>query len=117
MNSKRSQAVLSLAIILVMIIIVALWVTSCESGECAKDTDCPEQYYCAADRNCHLIPVIEKTVINYDLRVPALIIGGAIVLAALIIRRKKKPIRPKPHNDLIPAKAHQSKWTRPYKPS
>lgn len=119
MKSKKSQALAGVLIVVIIVVALIFLITSCERGECSKDTDCPPEYICKADRSCHPIPSINKTIINYDLRLPALILGLAIVIAAILIRQRKKP--PRATSIEITArspKASKTKqWTRPFQDS
>jgi hypothetical protein len=63
------------------------------SRECNKNTDCGGSNYCGSDFKCHSFPVIENTVVKSDWTTPAAILGLAIVLAALILRKKQQPPR------------------------
>jgi len=58
-------------------------------NECNLNSDCPENNYCGSDFKCHSFPVIENTIVNNDWTTPAAIIGLAIVLSALILRKRQ----------------------------
>ncbi len=59
--------------------------------ECKLNSDCTENNYCGSDFKCHQFPVIENTIVKSDWTTPAAIIGLAIVVAAMIMRRKQEP--------------------------
>ena len=61
------------------------------SRECSKDAQCGENKYCGADFACHQIPVItvQKTEYRNDFSGPAVIMGVAIVIAALILKKRQ----------------------------
>ncbi|PIN74922.1 hypothetical protein COV18_05295 [Candidatus Woesearchaeota archaeon CG10_big_fil_rev_8_21_14_0_10_37_12] len=59
------------------------------SKECEVNSDCRELQYCGSDFKCHEHPNIEQTVVN-EWTKPALILGVAIILGALILRRQRK---------------------------
>ncbi len=61
------------------------------SRECNSNNDCSSNNYCGSDFTCHAFPVIENTVVKHDWTTPAAILGLAIVLAALILRKKQPP--------------------------
>jgi hypothetical protein len=91
MMGKKGQGVAWVIIIIIIIIILIGWWASVSNRECRGDLDCGPEHYCGSDYRCHQVPVIEKTVSQYDLTKPAVIIGIALVLAAIILRRKKLP--------------------------
>ncbi len=93
-DNKKSEA---LTIILVVIIISVFlgWFINFSSRECRSNNDCQEDYYCGSDHACHQIPVIEKTIVKNNLLVPSIIIGIAIIIAALILKSFKIPFRRK----------------------
>jgi hypothetical protein len=62
------------------------------SRECSENKECSSNNYCGSDFTCHQFPVIENTVVHNDWTTPAAILGLAIVLAAMILR--KKPPKP-----------------------
>ncbi len=57
--------------------------------ECKYNSDCSSTSYCGSDFKCHTFPQIENTIVNNDWTTPAAIVGLAIVLAAMILRRKQ----------------------------
>ena len=61
--------------------------------ECSLNSDCPANNYCGSDFKCHLFPTIENTIVKNDWTMPAAIIGLAIVIAAMILRKKQQPVR------------------------
>lgn len=61
--------------------------------ECKVNSDCQSNNYCGSDFKCHPFPAIENTIVKNDWTVPAAIIGLAIVLAAMILRRKQEQPR------------------------
>lgn len=112
---KRAQGAAVSLLIIIVIIILVIWVSSCERGECRQDSDCADNNYCGADKACHQIPIINQTVVQYNLTLPSLIIGVAIVIAAIILRRKRPPKQPKK-----PQKENNFRsrgtWSQPYRP-
>ena len=61
--------------------------------ECQFNSDCSNSNYCGSDFRCHPFPVVENTIVKSDWTTPAAILGLAIVLAALILRRRSEPQR------------------------
>ena len=61
--------------------------------ECNLNSDCQANNYCGSDFKCHPFPAIENNIVKNDWIAPAAIIGLAIVLAAMILRRKQERIR------------------------
>jgi len=59
--------------------------------ECKVNSDCDADSYCGSDFKCHSYPNIERTIVPTDWKTPAAIVGLAIVLAALILRKKQQP--------------------------
>ncbi len=61
--------------------------------ECKMNSDCSENNYCGSDFKCHIFPTIENNIVKNDWTTPAAIIGLAIVISAMILRRKQEPPR------------------------
>lgn len=58
-----------------------------EHHACSVNTDCAKSNYCGSDFSCHLVPIIEhESTQNWT--VPAAIIGLAIVIGAVILRKR-----------------------------
>ena len=73
-----------------MIIAVFLgWLISFTSKECRSNSQCPRDNYCGSDFSCHQIPIIEKTAVENSLLMPSIILGIAIIAAALILKSEK----------------------------
>lgn len=93
-RSRQGDAGMTIVVIIIIlaVIIWAIVAAVRNSGECSKDSECPAENYCGADKNCHKIPIIEKTVINkeYNFDKAAIIIGIAMILTAIILRWKSK---------------------------
>ena len=87
MNKKASAIILVLVIIL--IVIAVLWVKGIASRECSKDSDCGDRFYCGSDFACHEFQVVEVTNVTNNYLLPSLIVGIALIAAALIMRYKK----------------------------
>ncbi len=61
--------------------------------ECKLNSDCQANNYCGSDFKCHQFPVIENTIVKTDWTTPAAILGVAIIIGAMILKRKKEPPR------------------------
>ncbi len=74
-------------ILVVVIILVIFWaLLKYASRQCSYDTQCSQDYYCGSDFKCHQHTIIERTVIVNDYATPAVILGIALIIVALIIR-------------------------------
>ncbi len=91
---KKAEAITATVIIVLIIIIFLGWLVDRGSRECKTNAGCGEGSYCGSDFQCHQMPVIEKTVNTHvhQYTNAGLIIGLAIVIAAIILRwPKQKP--------------------------
>jgi len=86
---RKSEAGLVIIVILLMAFIFIGWLVSLGQRECKSNGDCSSDSYCGSDFACHEYPNIQKTVVQYSLIGPALVIGIAIIIAALILRWKR----------------------------
>ena len=83
---KRAEAGLVVILILVIVVFFFGWLINISQRECKSNRDCNSESYCGSDFSCHSYPTIQKTVIQYNLFWPAVIIGIAMVIAAIIFR-------------------------------
>jgi len=83
LGKKANAAVILLALIL--IIIVVYWIVNLSSRECNHDDECGTDRYCGSDFKCH-DKIINR--VEYSLMGPALVVGFAIVIGAIILRWK-----------------------------
>jgi len=88
-TNKRAEIV-SIILILIVITTALGWLINLGSRECRSNTQCPSDNYCGSDFSCHKIPTIEKTSVKNNLIVPSIIIGLAIIIAAIVLRFGKK---------------------------
>jgi hypothetical protein len=86
--NKHGAAVAVLGAIVVVLVIVIIGYYA--GRECSKDTDCGSERYCGSDFKCHEFRIIQKTEVHYDFIVPAVVVGIAIVIAAYVLRDKKR---------------------------
>jgi len=84
-NNKRAEIV-SIILVIIIITIALGWLVNLGSRECRSDSQCPADNYCGSDFSCHQIPTIEKTLVKNNLITPSIIIGIAIIIAAIVLR-------------------------------
>ena len=86
---KKSEA----GLVVILIIVIALfffgWLINLNQRECSRNKDCGSESYCGSDFSCHSYPTIQKTVVQYNLFWPVVIIAIAILIAAIIFRSDK----------------------------
>ena len=99
LKSKTSEAGLTLIIGLIILVLLFGWAVNYSQRECKSNRDCGSESYCGSDFACHQYPNIQKTVIQYNFLWPSIIIGIAIVIAALIFRWNQ--IKPKEESKQI----------------
>ena len=75
-----------ITIIVLLAIISAFLIASYISRECNTNPDCNENQYCAYNNKCYSCPNIQPKYSN--LLSSALVLGIAIVIAALILKGK-----------------------------
>jgi ABC-type antimicrobial peptide transport system permease subunit len=86
MQKKGSAAI---AVLVIIILVGAIyWIVGLAKRECSKDSDCGSDRYCGSDFTCHDYKIVQKTVVNYDLIIPSIIVGIAIVIGAYVLRRR-----------------------------
>ena len=87
---KKSEALTIILIVLILALFVG-WIVNFNSRECRSNSQCPEAHYCGSDFSCHPMPTV--TSVENNLMIPSIILGAAIVVAALILKNgfgKKK---------------------------
>jgi len=82
---KKSEAATTLLVILVIVFSLG-WLINVNQRECKRNSDCSSESYCGSDFSCHTYPTIQKTVVQYNLFWPTVVIGIALVLAAWIFK-------------------------------
>ena len=87
--NNKGEAGLVIIIILVIVVFFFGWLINVSQRECKSNRDCISESYCGSDFSCHTYPNIQKTVVQYNLFWPAVVIGIAIIIAALIFRRER----------------------------
>ncbi len=86
---KKSEAGLAALLIIIVIVFFFGWLINVSQRECKSNRDCGSEAYCGSDFSCHTYPTIQKTVVQYNLFWPAVVIGLAIVITALIFNLDK----------------------------
>lgn len=90
MNSKKAEIGIGAIFLVAILVFFAGWLIETNQRECRSNKDCGSASYCGSDFACHEYPVIQQTVVKYNLLFPSLIIGIAIVAAAFIYRWKSR---------------------------
>jgi len=89
----RSRKGVAWAGVFAFLVIIAgvVMFSNVSSRECSKDAQCGENKYCGSDFSCHQIPVItiKKTEYQNDFVTPSAIVGVAIVIAALVLKKRQ----------------------------
>ena len=93
---RKSEAGLTVIMVIVIVLFFLGWLINLSQRECKSNKDCGSESYCGSDFSCHTYPSIQKTVVQYNLFWPAVIIGISIIIAAWIfknveIRHKEEP--------------------------
>lgn len=86
---KKSEAGLLVILIIIIVFFFFGWLINVGQRECKSNRDCGSESYCGSDFACHTYPTIQKTVVQYNLFWPAVVIGVAIVAVALIFKWNK----------------------------
>lgn len=86
MNKKG--AAFAIVLVVIIIVVAVFWVIDFFQRGCNQDTDCPTNYYCGSDFECHEFKIVEITEIHNNFLIPSLIIAGAIIIGAFIIKYK-----------------------------
>lgn len=85
MLGKRANAG-AIVLLIIVILILIYWIVNLSSRECNSDKDCGTDRYCGSDFKCH-DKIINK--VEYNLMGPAVILGIAIIVGAIILRWKR----------------------------
>lgn len=99
---RKSEAGLVIIVIVLLVILFLGWVISISQRECRSNKDCNPDSYCGSDFACHPYPNIQKTVVQYSLVRPSLIIGLAIIVAAIILKWSKNTRQENPAKESKP---------------
>ncbi|MBI2658111.1 hypothetical protein HYX08_05455 [Candidatus Woesearchaeota archaeon] len=93
--NRKSEAGLVAILIIIIVFFFFGWLINIGQRECRSNRDCGSESYCGSDFSCHQYPTIQKTVVQYNLFWPALIMGMAIVGAAWVFRQ------PRPETNVV----------------
>ncbi len=95
LKMMRKNANAALAVLLAIVVIIILYAIIINAvKECRSDNDCGTERYCGSDFKCHEMKIVQKTIVQneYGGWKAALILGAAIITAAIILRWKKNLI-------------------------
>lgn len=84
--NKKSEAGLVIILIIIILLFFFGWLINMNQRECRTNKDCGSESYCGSDFSCHEYPNIQKTIIQYNFVLPSIIIGIAIIIAAILFR-------------------------------
>ena len=87
-KNKKAEGITSILIIIVIALFFG-WLINVSQRECRTNKNCSSESYCGSDFSCHQYPTIQKTVVQYSLFWPAVVIGIAVIIAAFIFRRER----------------------------
>ncbi len=97
-KNKKAEGMTAILIIVIIALFLG-WLINFNHRECNSNKECGSESYCGSDFSCHQYPTIQKTVVQYNLLWPAVIIGISMMIAAFIFRREKTfPERAVEHN-------------------
>jgi len=88
MKNKKASGV-PFILIAVIIFLAAWWFVSVSNRECNSNKECSSESYCGSDFACHPYPNIQKTVVQYNLLWPSIIMAAALIIVTLILRWEK----------------------------
>jgi len=116
--SRRSEAGLVIVLVLIVGLFFFGWLINLSQRECKSNKDCGSEAYCGSDYSCHTYPTIQKTVVQYSLLMPSVILGIAIIAAAMIFRWGKIKNKEEPKavlkEEVIAAPKEVSEISEPY---
>lgn len=87
---RKSEAGLVIILLIVIVLFFFGWLVNVSQRECKSNKDCSSESYCGSDFSCHKYPTIQKTVIQYNLFWPAVIIGLAIIVSTWIFKQPRQ---------------------------
>ncbi len=92
MLGKKGDVMLVTILILIILVIIIMFVDNFALRGCRRDSECGDNSYCGVDKECHTHPVIEREIIKervaQDLLFPSVILGLALIIAAVIYKWK-----------------------------
>ena len=96
---KKSEVGMTVIVVVIILFLFLGWYINLNRRECNGNRDCGGDSYCGSDYSCHTFPIIQKTVVQYNLLIPSLILGIAIVLASIIFRRSGTHVIARPSQE------------------
>jgi len=84
-SNKKANIAIAIVVVIALFVIFSR-IVELAQRECGGDKDCNSDSYCGSDFQCHKYPVIT----HMDYIPAALVLGLCIVVAAVILRWKKK---------------------------
>ncbi len=94
-SSRKSEAATTILIVLIAVFFIG-WIFNISQRECRTNKDCGSESYCGSDFACHQYPTIQKTIVQYSLLAPSIIIAIAIIIVALIFNWDRLKAREEP---------------------
>ena len=88
LKSKKAEG-MTMVLVIIIIALFLGWLINFNHRECNTNKECGSESYCGSDFSCHPYPVVQRTVVQYNLLWPAIILGISIIFAALIFRRER----------------------------
>ena len=85
-KNKKGE-VASVILLIIVIIVIISYGIKMSGRECNANIDCKENQYCGSDFKCHDFKIIK--IYKHDLLIPAIIVAAALVIGAVILRKKK----------------------------
>ena len=86
---KHNKGELVSIITLVLIVLILIGYGIKMSGrQCTSNSECKDTQYCGSDYKCHDMQIVK--VYKHDLLMPSIILAVAIVVGAVIMKKKKE---------------------------
>ncbi|MEK6943049.1 MAG: hypothetical protein AABX00_03235 [Nanoarchaeota archaeon] len=98
MKNKKASGI-PFILIAIIIFFAAWWFVSISNRECNSNKECSSESYCGSDFACHPYPNIQKTVVQYSLFWPSIIMAVALIVVTLILRWER--IMPKKEEVIV----------------
>ena len=108
-SSRKSEAATTILMVLIAVFFIG-WIFNINQRECRTNKDCGSESYCGSDFACHQYPTIQKTIVQYNLLAPSIIIAIAIIIVALIFNwgRLKAGEEPRQMEEVTQAEAPEA---------
>ncbi|MEK6983887.1 MAG: hypothetical protein AABX33_04905 [Nanoarchaeota archaeon] len=89
LKNKKSDIGIGVVFLIVILILFIGWLYNINQRECMSNRDCSSEAYCGSDFSCHQFPTKQNSDAQDSLLLPSIIIGLAIIVAAVIFKRDK----------------------------